>query len=295
MARSSTLPLDEDGSARFLPWLIGLMVFLSALTIGGGFAINAALSRWDDGLRGTLTVQLPQPASGGSLSPSSVDRVLKLLRDTAGVTAATALDPQAEAGLLQPWLGDSIVAEQLPLPLLIDVRRAEAVSFDVSDLGRRLAEIVPAASVETHGAWLDQLFRVAGLIEIGAGVVVFLIGLVAVMTVIFTTRTGLMIHAPIVDLLHVMGATDSYVAGQFQWHAFWLGMRGGFIGLVPALLAFGALRLAAERGGAAADLAPGLHLSLLAWVLVAGLPLAMGLVGLMTARVTVLRTLARMP
>jgi|HubBroStandDraft_1064217.scaffolds.fasta_scaffold00007_39 cell division transport system permease protein len=296
MAGTSTLPLDQDGSARFLPWLIGLMVFLAALATGAGFAIDMTLIRWDDGLRGTLTVQLPQPAIGGPLSAASVDQALLLLRSTAGVTSAAALDASAEAALLQPWLGDSVEAGQLPLPVLIDVQRAEGVPLDVADLTRRLAAIVPGTTVETHGAWLEQLFRVARLIEIGAALVVTLIGTVAVLTVIFTTRTGLMIHAPIVDLLHVMGAGDTYIARQFQWQAFRLGLRGGIIGLVPAFVAFGALEFAAAQGGSgAADLAPELSLPLLAWLVIGLLPLAMGLVGLVTARVTVLRTLARMP
>jgi cell division transport system permease protein len=296
MAGTATLPLAGDGSARFLPWVIGLMVFLAALATGAGFAIDAALIRWDEGLRGTLTVQLPPPVAGGPLAQASVDQALAVLRGTGGVTAATALDPQAEVRLLQPWLGDAVEAGQLPLPVLIDVQRAETANVDLADLTRRLADIVPGATVETHGAWLEQLFQVALLIEVAAGVVVALIGAAAVLTVIFTTRTGLMIHRPIVDLLHLMGASDNYIARQFQWHAFRLGLRGGIIGLVPALLAFGAVKFVAARGGTgAADLAPELHLPVLAWVLMALLPPAMGLVGLMTARLTVLRTLARMP
>jgi cell division transport system permease protein len=296
MAGGSTLPLDGDGSSRFLPWLIGLMVFLAALAIGAGFAVDSALLRWDDGLRGTLTVDLPQPAGGGTLASASADQVLALLRGTAGVAGATLLDRQAEAALLQPWLGGSVEIDRLPLPALIDVQRAEAVPLDLPDLSRRLAALVPGASVETHGAWVEQLLRVAKLLEIGAVVIVALIGAVAVSTVIFITRTGLMIHAPIVDLLHAMGAADSYIAGQFQRHAFRLGLRGGIIGLVPALLGFGVIRLAAEQGGSvAADLAPGLALPILAWAVLALLPLGMALVGLATARVTVLRTLARMP
>jgi cell division transport system permease protein len=296
MARASTLPLDEDGSTRFLPWLVGLMVFLAALATGAGFAIDAALIRWDDGLRGSLTVQLPQPSSGGPLASASVGQVLTLLRGTSGVTGAKALDAQAETQLLQPWLGDSVDAADLPLPVLIDVQSAESTTLDLADLTRRIAGIVPGASIETHGAWLGKLFQVATLIEIGAALIVALIGGAAVLTVIFTTRTGLMIHAPVVDLLHLMGAADWYIARQFQWHAFRLGLRGGVIGLILALLAFGALRVAAEQGGAAlSDLAPGLKLPVLAWVLVGLLPPVMGLVGLVTARVTVLRSLARMP
>jgi cell division transport system permease protein len=296
MAGAATLPLAGDGSARFLPWLIGLMVFLATLAIGAGFAIDAALIRWDDGLRGTLTVQLPPPVAGGPLPEAAVEQVLTLLRGTNGVAGAVALDPKAEARLLQPWLGDSIDAGQLPLPVLIDVQRTESVPVYLPDLARRLGEIVSGATVETHGAWLEQMFHVARLIEAAATVVVGLIGVAAVLTVIFTTRTGLMIHAPIVSLLHMMGASDNYIARQFQWHAFRLGLRGGLIGLVPALLGFAALKYGAESGGVSvADLAPGLRLPILAWVLVVLLPFAMGLVGLVTARMTVLSTLARMP
>jgi cell division transport system permease protein len=296
MARRTTLPLDEDGSDRFLPWLIGLMVFLAALATGAGFAVDAALMRWDDGLRGTLTVQLPQPTVGAPLSAPTIDQAVALLRGTAGIVSVKALDAQAEAQLMQPWLGDSVEAAQLPLPILIDVQRSEGAALDVADLTQRLVAIVPGATVETHGAWLEQLFRVALLIEIGAAGIVALIGLAAVLTVIFTTQTGLMIHAPIVDLLHLMGAADNYIARQFQWHAFRLGLRGGVIGLILALLAFGALRVAAEQGGdVATDLAPGMRLPIVAWVLVAVLPPVMGLVGLVTARLTVLRILARMP
>ena len=136
MAGAATLPLAGDGSARFLPWLIGLMVFLATLAIGAGFAIDAALIRWDDGLRGTLTVQLPPPVAGGPLPEAAVEQVLTLLRGTNGVAGAVALDPKAEAQLLQPWLGDSVDAGQLPLPVLIDVQRNDAVPVYLPDLAR---------------------------------------------------------------------------------------------------------------------------------------------------------------
>ena len=32
-ARSYDLPLQADGSSRFLPWFIGLMVYLATLTL----------------------------------------------------------------------------------------------------------------------------------------------------------------------------------------------------------------------------------------------------------------------
>lgn len=296
MAGARTLPLDQDGSARFLPWLIAMMAFLAALAIGATFTLGAALERWDDGLRGSLTVQLPRPASGAKLAPATVETALAAIRGVPGVASASPLDDAAEAALLQPWLGRDISAAQLPLPVLIDVQLKPGTRIDPAVFRPRLEALVPGAKVETHGAWLDRLFRIAGLIELCAAFILLLIVSAAIVTVIFATRTGLIIHAPIVDLLHLIGASDLYVAQQFQWHAFRLGLRGGAIGLALALLAFGALRLAGEEGAVAStDLMPGWALPIGVWFLLALLPLAIGLVGLVTARVTVLRALARMP
>ena len=57
-ARRSDLPLDKDALSRFLPWLIAFMVFLAILAMAGMLVLNATASRWDQGIRGTLTVQV---------------------------------------------------------------------------------------------------------------------------------------------------------------------------------------------------------------------------------------------
>ncbi|HLY55686.1 MAG TPA: hypothetical protein VKS60_09020 [Stellaceae bacterium] len=296
MARGSPLPLAADGSGRFLPWLIALMVFLAAAATGGAFAIGGALERWDAGLQGTVTVQLP-PQADARPAPDLVAAALAAIRQMPGVAQAAALDDAATAKLLEPWLGTQVDPSLLPAPVLIDIRVADGAALDRAGLQTRLAAIAPGATVEQRGAWLDRIFYVAHLIEIGAGAVVLLIGLVAMTAVVFTTRTGLALHAGLIDLLHLMGATDAFVARQFQWHAFWLALKGGGIGLVMTVVGFGGLRLAAEQGAlpGAGDLVPILRLPLEAWPVILVLPLAMGLVGLVTARITVLRTLARMP
>ena len=296
MARNSPLPLARDGSGRFLPWLIALMVFLASLATAGAFAIAGALERWDSGLQGTLTVELPAPAEGG-LPQDKVAAALALVRGTAGVREAAALDTAATAKLLQPWLGDQVDPSLLPMPAMIDVHLAEGAAIDRVALQAKLAQIAPGAAVEQRGAWLDGIFAMAHVIELTAVVVVGLIGLVAVTAVVFTTRTGLALHAALIDQLHLMGATDAYVARQFQWHAFRLGLEGGGIGLVMTLITLGAIRFGLEQGvlPGTEDLLPAFRLPIEAWPAIVALPAVMGLVGLVTARLTVLRTLARMP
>ena len=54
----SDLPLDKDALSRFLPWLIAFMVFLAVLAMAGMLVLNSTAARWDQGISGTLTVQL---------------------------------------------------------------------------------------------------------------------------------------------------------------------------------------------------------------------------------------------
>src|SRR3546814_5129324 len=56
----------------------------------------------------------------------------------------------------------------------------------------------------------------ADTIRLVAMILVVLIALAAVAAIVFVTRAGLAIHRPVIDLLHLIGATDAYVARQFE-------------------------------------------------------------------------------
>jgi cell division transport system permease protein len=121
-----------------------------------------------------------------------------------------------------------------------------------------------------------------------------------VVSIVFATRTGLAINHGTVEVLHLIGARDSFIAAQFQWPALRLGMRGGLIGLIPALLTLLGLSEAAGGAGGTAvggaiSALPELTLAPWQWAVLLLLPVAAGITALATARLTVLRSLANMP
>jgi cell division transport system permease protein len=293
--RRYDLPLQADGSSRFLPWFIGLMVYLATLALAFSLLLTAALDRWDAGLRGSLTVQVPAPADGSPLSQAVLERILGRLRETVGVVRAEAMDQASEAALLKPWLGTIGDDGDLPLPVLIDVRTGSGDAVDTGSLQQALAALVPGTIVATHDRWLGRLFRTARLIALSADLAVSLIGAGAVLTIIFTTRTGLLIHHEVIELLHLVGAQDSYIARQFQAHAFRQALRGGIYGTILALTTLAAIVVAASLGGGdVAAAPPGIGIALAGWLALPLLPVIAGAVALVTARVTVLRVLGRM-
>lgn len=293
----SDLPLEQDAAKRFLPWLIALIVYLAAMALAGLMVLSTAAGGWGRGLTGTLTVQIPPAASkdGGEISAPAdrVEKALEVLRATPGVAQAKALGREEMLSLLEPWLGSGDFAEELSLPALIDVKLRTQSGVSLEGLAATLDAAVPGATIDDHKRWFDRLILLVRSVELIAAGIVMLISLAAIATVIFVTRTGLAIHHDVIELLHVMGAHDAYVARQFQFQALEMGVRGGAIGF--ALAALTLLALGYLSGRIEAMLLPSLELNATQWFTLAALPFAVALIGMITARVTVLRALAKLP
>ena len=292
LSRRSDLPLDRDELSRFLPWLVTFMVYLAVLALAGTLMLNTLAERWDRDVSGTLTVQI-SPGAGPRDDEARLHTALAMFRELPGVAYAEPLDQGSLMALLEPWLGDMEATADLPLPQLIDVALTPDAELDIAALSRRLAATVSGATIDDHSIWLARLVGMVRAVEVLAGAILVLICVSTVGTVIFTTRTGLAVHREAIEVLHLIGAQDTYIARQFASRAMALGLRGGVVGLalaVPTLLGIGFLSARLEAG-----LLPRLTLSVEHWLALAILPLAAALIAMLTARFTVMRTLARMP
>lgn len=292
---SRDVPLDRDASGPFLPWIVAVLVYLASIAVAAALLVGQVTDHWQDDLSGGLTVQVPPPApaDAGRVYGERIDRLVGLLREWPGVASVRPLAPEEVSALLEPWLGKAGVSEDLPVPSLIAVELAAGAPPDLDALTAELREVAPGVLVDDHQRWLGDLLALGRSIKIGALVVVLLIIFSAVTAVIFLTRTGLAIHQKVISLLHVIGAHDAYIAQQFQLHALRLGMLGGLVGLgfaAATILSIGAWLRATEN-----EILPDLSLSLGSWSLLLLLPPATALVAMLTARLTVLRSLARMP
>lgn len=308
------VPLARDASARFLPVLVAFMVYLAVLALTSALVMDRIAERWDQGLAGRLTVQVPPQPTGAEASDEEaaeaapedgtsatadepdgtpIARVLDELRLTPGVETVTLLDDEEIGSLLAPWLGEAAMEQGLPLPGLVAVTFARTNPPDLEDLAARLERAVPGTLVDDHQRWLGSLLDLAGTIQVLALAMVLAVGVTGVVAVIFVTRTGLEIHRQVIELLHLIGAQDFYVARQFQLHALKLGFGGGMIGFllaVATILLFGHFLSRVETA-----LIPDLSLGPRAWLSLVLVPFIAAGVAMATARVTVLRTLARLP
>jgi cell division transport system permease protein len=290
MRRVSDVPLSGDPASRYLPWTVGLLVFLATLAFAVGMFLSTAGETWRQNISGTLTIQIP--AADTAVQAERVDSVVQLLRTTPGIFAVRPIPDAEIAALLEPWLGKQVLGLELPMPDLIDATVGPDAQLDLAALSTRLSQVAPGAVVDDHAVWLRRLTDFAAIAQTISFAVMIVILISAVATVIFTTRTGLAIHSDVVEVLHLIGAQDAYVARQFQSHTLRLAAAGAAIGFVlGAAVIWSAQNFGAKLSG---GLLPELALEPVQWAALAALPVAAVLLVVFTVGITVKRVLGKM-
>ncbi len=287
----SDLSFDSASSRYFVPLIVAVMVYLATLALAGSMSVGGTVDQWRDAVVGSMTVQLPG-RPGGQTSPEAVaniEAVTAVLLATPGVVSAAALPVSEIHALLEPWLGDADLPADLPVPVLIDVTLADGVSLDPDGLAQRLAGIVSDVQVSDSGASIERLVRLARSVQWVAGIIVALVGSAATAIIVFATRAGMSAHDKTIELLHLIGAHDSYIARQFQFRLLFLSLIGGVLGLVFGAVTLTVLTLLASQ--VQTTLVPRLSLTASHWAILGMLPILGTAIATVTARMTVSRAL----
>jgi cell division transport system permease protein len=296
LPRGETPIVPRNSIARHaLVVVIAIMTFLASLTTGAVVLVRAAAGEWQADVASEVTVQV-RPVSGRDLE-ADVNASVGIIRGTAGIADVRAYSKAESGRLLEPWLGQGLALDDLPLPRLIVVRTAAGAKPDLARLAKSLRDVVPSASLDDHRGWVERMRAMAGT-AVFTGVLLLLLMVVAtVLSVAFATRGAMAVNRPIIEVLHIIGARNSFIAGHFQRHFLMLGLQGGLIGGGAAVLAF----LAAQglsslfAGSAAEDQLSALFgrfaLGLFGYAALAGQILLIAAVTAVTSRYTVNRTL----
>ena len=288
----SDLPLGGDASARFLPWIIGCMVYLAALALVATMATDRLAERWRVDLAGTFSIQIPPDAAAETGAREQLLRdLVDAVSDMAGVAEVRVIGQAEKIQLLEPWLGPGGLPEGVRLPDLVVVQLRTDGTADAAAVRARIAELAPDATTEDHARWQADMLAFARSIKLLATIIIGLIAAAAVTTVIFVTTTSLSIHRRVIEIVHLVGAHDSYIARQFLLNAMRLGLIGGIGGVALA----GATLIGLDRllAHAQTDLLPTLALDIHQWLALAVVPIAVSLVAMITAHLTVLFVLGR--
>ncbi len=280
---------------RALVAVIAIMTFLAALTTGAVVLVVGAATEWQSDVAREMTIQV-RPIGGRDIE-ADVTRAVDIARAVPGVVDVRPYSRAESARLLEPWLGTGLALDDLPVPRVIVLRLGGGERPDMTALRATLARDVPPASLDDHRGWIDRMRTMASS-AIALGVAILLLVLAAtVLTVTFATRGAMAANRPIVEVLHFIGATDGYVAGQFQRHFLTLGLKGGAIGGGAAVVLFliagfvGDWLVATASGDEISALFGSLSIGMLGYAAIAAQIVLIAAVTAATSREVVNRTL----
>ncbi len=297
LSRKKELPLKDEKSQIFLQIMISIAIFLFAVSLAGVLSINAMIKNWNDSIIGSMTIQI-MPVNSIDKEQAKEDtqthanNVLEFLKTLKEVDDASILGEYQIKKLLSPWLGDGISLDNLPIPQLIDVKLKKDAEIDFIKLSEKLIEISPLASVDNHKLWLSKLISFADGLKILALSVLILVLAISCGAIYYSTQTSMGLHKNIIEILHIMGAKDAYIAQQYSYRTGIVGVIGGIIGLafaIPSIFILSGLSNTIE-GGIIAQA----RLSQGDWIIIFTLPLFSGFVAMQTAYLTVKNKLQKL-
>lgn len=236
MSTHYDLPLNKDITAHFVPKIVALMVYLGTLCFVFTLFMVHSASSWEKEFTTHLSIEIPTLENSSSSLLQS--KVLNILKQTPGVQEAAAVPQKEMAALFRSLLGKEIDLDLFSLPTIIDVSLNTAEKTDMQSLEASLKRISPHIHLTDQRPWQTQVANLINTSILIAFSISILIILAAFATAAFATRTSLLIHRQVIEVLSLIGATHAYIAKQFQLHALKQALVASGIGSCFAFLTF---------------------------------------------------------
>ncbi|MBI3700906.1 MAG: ABC transporter permease [Afipia sp.] len=232
-------PIVPRGSiaGRALIAVVAIMTFLASITTGAVLLVRASAAEWQSQVASELTIQI-RPTPGRDLERDA-KAVADSVRGQPGILDVRPYTAEESAKLLEPWLGTGLSLDDLPVPRVIVARIVPGATPDLAGLRRAVTQVTSSASVDDHRAWIERMRSMTGAIVFAGTGILILVVMATIISVSFATRGAMAANRPIVEVLHFVGAQDRYIANRFLRHFLRLGLEGGLIGGIAAMLTFG--------------------------------------------------------
>jgi cell division transport system permease protein len=150
---------------------------------------------------------------------------------------------------LEPWLGKSPAISTLPIPRLIAVEIDRSNPPDIGLIREALSKSFEGVTLDDHRRWQAEIRTVTRL---AAMIGVAVLGLVAAATIaiiVSATRSAMASNREIIEVLHYVGANQSFISREFERHFLGLGVRASLVGALAASITFLLLPLAVHLLG----------------------------------------------
>ncbi len=291
------IPTQEDNTSTFVSVLTAIYMYLFVIMLAIFMAINAMANNWEKDIAGSITVQVTPIENDNKhiddvKTKEQLNKVLQFMERISGVESVQVLDDQVVEKLMSPWIGNKVDLSTLPIPRLLDVKLKPNAELNYDEITRGLRLLTANASIDNHRLWLNRLIKFATSLKTVALAILLMVVAICAFSVYYSARTSLNINMNSIEILHIIGAKDDYIAKLYAKNYAKIGFFAGVIGLmaaVPCIILVGKYGISTGSG-----LLNGAGLSTSAWGLIMLTPLFSLLYSMVTSYFAVLKSLEKM-
>jgi len=295
--RKNEITSEDEETSTFMYVLSSIYMYLFVVVLAIVMAINAMAGNWEKDIMGSITVQIiPVEDENKHIDENKTleqqNKVLQFMENLSSVASVKILDADTVEKLMKPWLGDRVDISALPIPALLDVKLKPGADINYDEITRGLGMVSSNASIDNHRLWLNRLLKFASSLKNIALAVLFMVVVICAFSIYYSSKTSLEIHSDTIEILHIIGAKDDYIAQQYAKNFAKIGLFSGILGLlaaIPCIYLVGKYGISTGSG-----LISGARLSGLSWGIIMITPLFSCLYSMGTSYLTVKKSLEKM-
>ncbi len=230
------LPVRALRDDMFIRYFVALMTFMVMVMTSMTLFLFALSREWTADVLTSATIELPASAI------EKLPALEKLLSRDRTIESYDILTQDKVLDLVSPWFGDNAkeLSNTISVPILIAYDYKPDVKPDTKTLLKQVRDIVPQARIITHYDWFAPLERLTHLFQTIGILSLSLLFIALLMAIHGAARGRVATHREALELLHLMGATDGYILGQFQAYFLRLLYPGLLQGFFVGILGIGA-------------------------------------------------------
>ena len=190
--------------SMFMTAIMGLLTFLSVLTLGIALSIGTGVIRWNAQWNNFATIQITDS--------KNVDATAKIIEANRDKTKSIRrISDEEMNNLMRPWIsnGGSALKNYLPTMWEIEFKSADDMESVQKSIDKSARFLTHASALKTSTS--------AGWKMIGISVLVLALALGAIgVSISYIARNTAMLHKRELEILTQIGASDGFVAHQMQ-------------------------------------------------------------------------------
>ena len=193
------------------------MIYLALLAVLFSTVSTLSFDKWRSATRDLVTIHVPNPTeiTDSDDGVTRLDETLKILRAFPDIESFTVLEKNDIERLINP-LVDIDILKNILLPALIEIR-LKRNNF-LPDLNNALKNLSTDIFIESHAElFLPDAKTFSGAKKLFS-VIVGLTLFVAMISIIFAVHAGLAINRETIQVMHLIGAKNGFIARTFQKH-----------------------------------------------------------------------------